>query len=79
MIPFDGELTTEATVAPDVPVVEEGDSLETALSLLQETGRRSLPVVRDGHLVGMLPVENVADMLELQERTRHPVARDPGV
>jgi Zn-dependent protease len=76
MIPFDGELATQATVAPDVPVVEEGDSLESALSLLQETGRRTLPVVRDGHLVGMLPVENVADMLELQERNRHP---GPGV
>jgi Zn-dependent protease len=76
MIPLDGDLTTEARVAPEVPVVREGDSLETALTVLQQSGRRNVPVVRDGHLVGMLPMENVAAMLQLRERNRQALAQE---
>jgi Zn-dependent protease/predicted transcriptional regulator len=53
-----------------VPTVRETDSLDTALERLQESRRRSIPVVRDGLLVGMLPVENVAYLLQVRERAR---------
>jgi Zn-dependent protease len=68
-----------SAMAPDVPVVKESDSLETAFKLLEESGRRTLPVVRDGQLVGMLPVENVAYMLELREKTRREAEHSPEV
>jgi Zn-dependent protease/predicted transcriptional regulator len=57
-----------------VPLVSESDSLDTALERLQESGRRSIPVLRDGLLVGMLPIENVAYLLQVRERTRAAVA-----
>jgi Zn-dependent protease/CBS domain-containing protein len=53
-----------------VPAVRESDSLDFALERLQESGRRSVPVVRDGELVGMLPIENVAYLLQVQDRAR---------
>ena len=53
-----------------VPTVRETDPLDTALDRLQESGRRSIPVVRDGLLVGMLPVENVAYLLQVRDRAR---------
>jgi Zn-dependent protease/CBS domain-containing protein len=53
-----------------VPTVRETDPLDKALDRLQESGRRSIPVVRDGLLVGMLPVENVAYLLQVRDRAR---------
>jgi CBS domain-containing protein len=53
-----------------VPTVRETDSLDTALERLRESGRRSIPVVRDGLLVGMLPIENIAYLLQVRERAR---------
>jgi Zn-dependent protease len=58
----------------DVPSVGEADSLETALERLQQSGRRSIPVVRGGGLVGMLPIENVAYILQVREQARAAVA-----
>jgi Zn-dependent protease/predicted transcriptional regulator len=59
-----------SSVMANVPVVRDTDSLDTALQRLQESGRRALPVVRDGLLVGMLPIENVVYVLQVRERTR---------
>jgi len=59
-----------------VPAVRESESLDAALERLQESGRRSIPVVRDGRLVGMLPVENVAYVLQLRERNRAAMAHE---
>jgi Zn-dependent protease/predicted transcriptional regulator len=63
-----------SVMASSVPTVGENESLDTALERLQESGRRSIPVVRDGLLVGMLPVENVAYVLQLRERNRAAMA-----
>jgi Zn-dependent protease/predicted transcriptional regulator len=63
-------LPASSVMAEAVPVVHETDSLEVALERLQESGRRSIPVLRDGLLVGMLPVENVAYVLQVRERAR---------
>jgi CBS domain-containing protein len=64
-----------SVMATNVPAVRETDSLDIALERLQESGRRALPVVRDGLLVGMLPIENVVYVLQVRERTRTAFAR----
>jgi Zn-dependent protease/CBS domain-containing protein len=57
------------------PSVEDTESLDVALERLQESGRRSIPVVHDHVLVGLLPLENVAYVLQVQERARLAHAR----
>jgi Zn-dependent protease/predicted transcriptional regulator len=63
-----------SVMATDVPVVRETDSLDSALERLQASGRRAVPVLRDGVLVGMLPIENVMYVLQLRERARTAIA-----
>jgi Zn-dependent protease/predicted transcriptional regulator len=63
-----------SVMAAPVPVVRENESLDGALERLQESGRRSIPVLRDGQFVGMLPIENVAYLLQLRERNRAAMA-----
>jgi CBS domain-containing protein len=65
-----GAIPVSSVMVRSVPTVSESDSLDTALDRLQESGRRSLPVLRNGVLVGMLPVENVAYLLQVRERAR---------
>jgi Zn-dependent protease/predicted transcriptional regulator len=60
----------------DVPTVQESDSLDSALERLEASGRRSLPVVRGAALVGMLPVDNIAYVLQVREKTRATIARE---
>jgi CBS domain-containing protein len=62
-------------LAPVVPVVNESDSLDAALERLQASGRRAVPVVADGRLVGMLPLDNVMYVLQLREKSRGGLAR----
>jgi Zn-dependent protease len=51
-------------------VVQDSDPLDVAFERLQESGRRAIPVVRGDRLVGMLPVENVAYVLQMRERAK---------
>jgi Zn-dependent protease/predicted transcriptional regulator len=64
------DLPVSSLMVQAVPTVRETDSLDTALERLRESGRRSIPVVRDGLLVGMLPIENIAYLLQVRERAR---------
>jgi Zn-dependent protease len=57
---------------PDV--VGESESLDAAFERLQASGRRSIPVVRGDELIGVLPVENVAYVLQVRERQRAQMA-----
>ncbi len=66
----DGNRVVSSVMVGDVPAVGEADSLDTALEKLQESGRRSIPVVRGALFVGMLPIENVAYLLQVQEQRR---------
>jgi Zn-dependent protease/predicted transcriptional regulator len=59
----------------DTPSVSEAESLEAAVEKLQRSGRRSLPVVRGDTLLGVLPIENVAYVLQVRERERAASAR----
>lgn len=64
----DASMPAASCMRRDVPVVTETDSLDVALERLQASGRRSIPVVRGGDLVGLLPVENVAWVLHARDR-----------
>ena len=71
----DASVPVRSIMARDVATVRETDTLDTALERLQESGRRSIAVVSKGVLRGMLPVENVAYVLQARERAR--AAFDP--
>jgi Zn-dependent protease/CBS domain-containing protein len=43
------------------------EMLQTALARLQEHGCRTLPVVQDGRLVGLVTADNLAEVLMIQE------------
>jgi Zn-dependent protease/CBS domain-containing protein len=60
----------------DVATVSEGESLDVALERLQAAGGRSIPVVRGDELVGVLPIQNVVQILHRRERAR--LAHAPG-
>jgi Zn-dependent protease/CBS domain-containing protein len=53
----------------DLAVVTDEDPLEAALEQLARTGRRSIPVVHGDILVGLLPIENIAYVQQMHERT----------
>jgi predicted transcriptional regulator len=46
------------------------DMLQTAFDRLQEGHCRTLPVVRDGHLLGLLTADNLAEVLMIQQTLR---------
>jgi Zn-dependent protease/predicted transcriptional regulator len=50
--------------------VDSHDMLESALVVLHDSKRRSLPVVHDGRLVGMLTTDNVGEFLMIQSALR---------
>ena len=56
-------------------VADSHDMLEHALGLLRTSKTRSIPVERDGHLVGILDMENVGEFLMIQSALRR---RRPG-
>jgi Zn-dependent protease/CBS domain-containing protein len=51
-------------------VVDSHDMLEHALGLLRSSNIRSIPVEREGHLVGILDMENVGEFLMIQSALR---------
>lgn len=50
----------------DIVSADSHDMLEKALALLQSSHCRSLPVLHDGHLVGMLNMDNVGEYFMIQ-------------
>jgi len=54
----------------DFQTVDSHEMLEKALALLQNCKCRSLPVVHDGHLVGMLTMDNVGEFFMIQSALR---------
>jgi Zn-dependent protease/predicted transcriptional regulator len=70
----DQSVLVSAVMRREVPTVNETESLDVALERLQQSGRRTIPVVRGDDLVAILPVENVAHVLQMRERERLAVA-----
>jgi len=54
----------------DIATADSHDMLEKALGILRDCKCRSLPVVHDGRLVGLLTMENVAEFLMIQAALR---------
>ncbi len=56
-----------ALMRRDAPRVSESDSLDVALEKLQANGLRSIPVVRGDALVGVVPIDNIAYLLQMRQ------------
>jgi predicted transcriptional regulator len=54
----------------DFQAVDSHDMLEQAVPVLQRCGCRSLPVVHNGELVGMLALEKVGEFMTIRAATR---------
>ena len=50
----------------DVPAVDSHDMLERALTILRQSESKSIPVLHDGLLVGILTPENVAEFMAIE-------------
>ncbi len=59
-----------AVMRRDFEVADPGDMLEPAFARLQSCACRSVPVIRNGHLVGLLTTDNVGEFLMLQAALR---------
>jgi Zn-dependent protease/CBS domain-containing protein len=65
----DANAHVQTIMRTDVTAVSESDSLELALERLQSSGLRTIPVVRNEELVGVLPIDNVAYVLRMRDQT----------
>jgi Mg/Co/Ni transporter MgtE len=54
----------------DFEAVDSHDMLEQAVQVLRRCGCRSLPVVHNGELVGMLTMENVGEFMMIRSAMR---------
>lgn len=61
-----GDEPVSRVMRRDFTAISENEPLETAIARMRESGSRSLPVVRDGYLVGLLTVENIGELLMLR-------------
>ena len=55
----------------DVQSVDSHDMLERAVATLRSSNSRSLPVLHNGRLVGMLTTDNVGEFVMIQSALRH--------
>jgi CBS domain-containing protein len=58
--------------------VDARDMLQSALARLETHGPHTLPVVRDGRLVGLVTADNLAELLMIQEALRVAARRRQG-
>ncbi|HVJ89233.1 MAG TPA: site-2 protease family protein [Labilithrix sp.] len=68
--------SVESTMERQFPVAHPAEMLEVALARLTESSSKSMPVVADGRLVGMLTADNIAEFLMVRDaigagRRRH--------
>ncbi len=61
----------------DFVTADPREMLQTAFGRLQEGHCRTLPVVKDGHLLGLLTADNLAEVLMIQQTLRE--ADRPGL
>ncbi|MEZ6069221.1 MAG: CBS domain-containing protein [Pirellulales bacterium] len=54
----------------DVETVAEGELLESTLERMQQVGFHTLPVMRNGELIGLVTLENVGELAMLQSARR---------
>jgi Zn-dependent protease len=76
------EVRVRDAMRRDVPTVDTHEMLEQGLALLQTCECRSIPVVHDQRLVGMLTPENVAEFMAIETALlshAKRLARDRGI
>lgn len=59
----------------DVRTVDEGEMLDSTFQRMREGGRSTLPVLRQGRLVGIVTLENVGEWMMIQSALRKGKAR----
>lgn len=62
----------------DLPAVDTHDMLEMALTRLQETGAKTLPVFHAGQFIGLITAENITEYLMIRSALQTPGAL-PGI
>ena len=66
-----GQNTSVAEVMHrNVPEIDSHDMVEKALTLLQESGSKTLPVTHGGRLVGLITAENITEFLMIRSALR---------
>jgi CBS-domain-containing membrane protein len=68
----------EEVMTPDPCTVTEDDTLATVVGLMERRQVKRLPVLRDGHLVGIVSRANLMDALTEFVRSNHGPAPDDG-
>lgn len=58
-----GTATVGEAMGSGCPVVQEGDALRTVVESMHAQQCSSIPVVREGQIVGLLTLENVSEMM----------------
>ena len=67
----DGQSTPVASVMRrDLPTVDSHDMVEMAVTRLQESGSKTLPVMHAGQLVGLITSENITEFLMIRSALR---------
>lgn len=64
------DIRVASVMQTGIPTLREDELLGHALELMQSSERRSIPVLRGDELVGVLPLQNVAYLLQLRELAR---------
>ncbi len=59
----------------DVRTVDEAEMLDSTFQRMRESGRSTLPVLREGRLVGIVTLENVGEWMMIQSALRKGKAR----
>lgn len=57
----DGSTSVSSVMTTDVPILQDGDSLQTGIETLQRSGASTIPVLRGARLVGLVTTENLAE------------------
>jgi CBS domain-containing protein len=70
--------TVEEVMTANPATVSEDDSLETVVELMERRHVKRLPVLRNGHLVGIVSRANLMDALIERARYTHGPAPDDG-
>ena len=63
-------ITVAEVVRPEFPTAHPNEPVEAVMGRLAEVGRQSLPVVRNGELVGLLTADNLAEFLTIRDALR---------
>jgi Zn-dependent protease len=65
------DASVDTVMQRDCPVAQETDTLEQTFETMRSGGCSSLPVLRDGHVVGVVTMENIEDWMLVRSALDH--------